>query len=183
MLIRVNENRLLECGLANLIVADPRQQFVAADGFDDLEAEVFHGRPVSPKPLAVFFCRRDCLGMSRYAWPASTAAPGLCFGRQASAQPSANRQESYRENHFQQSVFTQPRVKAGGCTFGCCARAARGQTATMPRAATNSRRPMVTGIMPLSVRGLPSEWNNTTRRACCRHVRKGGDVDAAPQLQ
>ena len=68
---------------------------------------------------------------------------------------------SYRENHFQQSVFTQPRVKAGGCTFGCCARAARGQTATMPRAATNSRRPMVTGIMPLSVRGLPSEWNNT----------------------
>ena len=45
---------------------------------------------------------------------------------------------------------------------GCCPRAASGHTATLPRAATNSRRPMVTGIMPLSVRGLPSEWNNTT---------------------
>ena len=42
---------------------------------------------------------------------------------------------------------------------GCCARAPSGQAAALPSTAINSRRPMLTGMVPLSARGLPRERN------------------------
>jgi hypothetical protein len=42
VIFRIDEDRLLERGFADFVIADPGQQFVAAVGLDDLEAEVFH---------------------------------------------------------------------------------------------------------------------------------------------
>jgi len=55
-----------------------------------------------------------------------------------------------------------------------CAREASGHVATPPSAAINSGRPMLTGMGPLSVRGLPSERNYSTPRAGGLHVQEKG---------
>src|SRR5262249_15106193 len=49
--------------------------------------------------------------------------------------------------------------------MGCCARAASGQAAAPPSAASNSRRPMVTIMRPSRAR--VRKWNDTTPRASC----------------
>ena len=67
-----------------------------------------------------------------------------------------------------------------GALPGCCARATNGQAAEPP---IDSHRPMLTGMVPLSARGLPPERNNITPRASGLHVREDEDVGAALQLQ
>jgi hypothetical protein len=42
VIVRIDEDSFLESGLANLVVADPGEQLIAAVGLDDFEAEVFH---------------------------------------------------------------------------------------------------------------------------------------------
>ena len=42
MIVRVDEDRLLECGLADFVVATPDDYLVVGIAFDDLEGEVFH---------------------------------------------------------------------------------------------------------------------------------------------
>jgi hypothetical protein len=46
VILRIDKDRLLESGLANFVIADPGQQFVAAVGLDDFLSEVFH----DPRP-------------------------------------------------------------------------------------------------------------------------------------
>jgi L-alanine-DL-glutamate epimerase-like enolase superfamily enzyme len=41
-IVRVDEDRFLECSLAYFVIADPGQKLVAAVRLDDFEAQVFH---------------------------------------------------------------------------------------------------------------------------------------------
>ena len=53
MIIRVHEDRFLECGLADFIVAAPDDYLVVGVGFDDFEAEGFRSSPKTwSSPLA-----------------------------------------------------------------------------------------------------------------------------------
>ena len=42
MIVRVDEDRLLECGLADFVVATPDDYLVVGVGFYNFEGEVFH---------------------------------------------------------------------------------------------------------------------------------------------
>ena len=43
MIVRIEEDRLLKCGFADFVVTAPDNSLVVGVGFDDFEAEGFHG--------------------------------------------------------------------------------------------------------------------------------------------
>ena len=53
MIVRVDEDRLLECGLADFVVTASDDYLVVGVGFDDFEAEGFRSSPKTwSSPLA-----------------------------------------------------------------------------------------------------------------------------------
>ena len=62
VIVRINEDRLLECSLADFIVSNSGKEFVAAIGLDDFEAKVFH----DPGRIGwISWWRIGCRGLSR----------------------------------------------------------------------------------------------------------------------
>ena len=69
VIVWVDENRLLECGFANLIMENPGEEFVAAVGPNDLVAQVFMGLSATVSETGLLLKPAVVLDCARPAWP------------------------------------------------------------------------------------------------------------------